>query len=120
MTARGNVVRVISRVVALSLLFALATAWLGWWSVPVLALGYAITDHAWRMRAATAVAAAVVAWSGIIAIDVRAAWSGASRAGAVVGASPAVLLIVTLVFGALLAGTAAVVGTAISDRIRSP
>jgi hypothetical protein len=105
------------------LVTALATAaltWLlGWWGVVLAALvaGAALRRHgaAW-----TVALAAVVAWAALLAVDAvggRFSTLASSLAG-VMGVPVPALLLVTLLFGALLAWSAAVVGTEIGRRAR--
>ena len=94
---------------------AVATlSWLlGWWGVAVAALIAGVLLHR-RPRAAWLVAlAAMVGWTALIVADMiggRFATLAASIAGVMRVPVPA-LLVVTLLFGALLAWSAAVVGT---------
>ena len=91
-----------------------ALTWLlGWWGVVVAAL---IAGALLRRRAGAAwliALAAIVGWSALIVVDVvggRFSTLAASIAGVMRVPVPA-LLVVTLLFGALLAWSAAVVGS---------
>ena len=92
---------------------ALLTWSLGWWGVVVAALVAGVV--LWRRRGAAwlVALAAMVGWSALIAVDMlggRFSTLAASIAG-VMGLPVPVLLVVTLLFGALLAWSAAVLGT---------
>jgi len=99
-----------------------ALTWtVGWWGVVIAALlaGAVL----WRRRGVAwlVALAAIVAWSALIlmnAIGGRFA-TLASSLGGVMRVPPAVLLIVTLLFGALLAWSAGVLGSEIGRAARS-
>ena len=99
-----------------------ALTWtVGWWGVVIAALlaGAVL----WRRRGVAwlVALAAIVAWIALIlmnAIGGRFA-TLASSIGGVMRVPPAVLLIVTLLFGALLAWSAAVLGSEIGRAARS-
>jgi hypothetical protein len=102
------------RVAALALVLAIGTAWLGWWCVPVIAFAYAFMDAGARRRGPIAAGALVVGWGAMLLWDVRGSGlAGAERAAGVVGVPVGALALVTLVFGAVLAGCAAVLGSAL-------
>ena len=102
-----------------------ALTWsLGWWGVVVAALVAGAV--LWQRRGAPwlVALAAVVAWGALIVVDAlggRFAALATSIAG-VLRAPAVALLVVTLLFGALLAWSAAVVGSEIARlaRTRSP
>ena len=109
---------------ASSLAVAVLTWLLGWWGVVVAALiaGAVL----WQRRSAPwlVALAAVVAWAALIVVDTfggRFSVLARSLAG-VMRAPSAALLVVTLLFGALLAWSAAVVGSEIGRlaRAKSP
>ena len=106
------------------LVTAIATAaltWLvGWWGVVLAALvAGAVLSH--RSGVAWLIAfAAIMAWCALIlanAVGGRFATLAASIAG-VMSVPPALLVIVTLLFGALLAWSAAVLGSEIGRAVR--
>ncbi len=112
--------RVALRVVAIALVVALGTAWLGWWSVPVICAAYGFMDRTSRMRGTMAAAGAVIAWGAMLvgaSLEGASVGVAAARFGAVVGAPAFVLVLLALVFAALLAGPAAVIGAAIGDQV---
>lgn len=109
------------RVVFLALVFALGTAWYGWWTVPVIALVYGVMDRARWHRGWLAASGAVVSWSGILTIaQMRGApvWESGGRIASILRLPAPALLVVTLAFAALLAGPAATLGSAISRNRR--
>ena len=99
-----------------------ALTWVvGWWGVVIAALLAGVV--LWRRRGAAwlVALAAIVAWSALIltnAVGGRFA-TLASSIGGVMGVPPALLVIVTLLFGALLAWSAAVLGSEIRRAARS-
>ena len=102
------------RVVALALVFVIATVWLGWWCVPVIAFAYGATDRGVRRRGAIAGASVVIAWGAMLLWDARAfGMAGAARAAGVVGVPLEALAFVTLGFGLVLAWCGAVIGAAV-------
>ena len=108
-----------------SALAVAALTWLlGWWGVVVAALIAGVM--LWQRRGAPwlVALAAVVAWGALIVVDTlggRFSVLARSLAG-VMRAPSAALLVVTLLFGALLAWSAAVVGSEIGRlaRAKSP
>ncbi|HZF68237.1 MAG TPA: hypothetical protein VEZ47_09385 [Gemmatirosa sp.] len=105
-------------VVLLALVMALATALLGWWSVPLTAALVAAAAHArpgaltqaGRSVAGGAGIAGALAWGGLLAVAAVAGTRFGAVAAALAGvlSAPAVLAaIVTLVLPALLAWSAA-------------
>ena len=103
------------RVIALVLLaeaFAVATFGLGWWSVPIVAAAWAAysTD---RNRARIAAFCAMGGWATLLALDFARGPVGtmATQLGGVMSLPPIVLFILTLVFPALLAWSAATLMT---------
>lgn len=101
-------------VLALAAAIVLGTGLFGWWSVPVLALGYG----AWRgeeTAAAFAALAALLSWGSLMAWN----WlSGpvlvlAGSLGSVMRLPGWSLILATLLFPAVLAGAAAALGAAI-------
>lgn len=110
--------RIALRVVFLALMIALGTAWYGWWTVPVVAFVYAMMDRAQWHRGWTAVAGAILSWSGILIFAMSRSflvWTNSERVAVMLQVQPAVLVAITLLFAALLAGPAAVLGAALRD-----
>jgi hypothetical protein len=100
-----------SRVVKFILLaeaFAVATYGLGWWSVPLVAVAWALAS-ADGNKARTAAFCAMGGWATLLLLDVARGAVGTMgmKLGGVMGIPPAVLWIATLLFPALLAWSAA-------------
>jgi hypothetical protein len=98
--------------VATALAVALLTWVVGWWGVVVAALVAGALLHLRRGVAWLVALAAIVAWGSLILVNSmggRFQALSTSVAG-VMRVPPAVLVIVTLLFGALLAWSAAVLG----------
>lgn len=106
------------RVVLVAIASAIVTVWLGWMAVPVVGLVYGLLDRRARARGSIAALGAVIGWLAILAeeaargADVRAL---ASQVGAIMQMPAAGFAIVTLVFGAVLCGTGAVIGAIVGD-----
>lgn len=108
--------RIVLRLVFLVLVFALGTAWYGWWVVPVIAFAYAVMDRAQWHRGWLAAAAAMFSWAGILVFAMSRSfvvWTNSERVAAMLQVQPWMLVAITLLFAALLAGPAAVLGAAI-------
>jgi hypothetical protein len=107
----------------LGIAFAIATlTWLlGWWGVVVAALVAGVLLRRRPGTAWLAALAAIAGWGALIVVDTfggRFAPLAASIAGVMRVPAPA-LLVVTLLFGALLAWSAAVVGSEIGRLARA-
>ncbi len=114
-----SVARIALRLVFLALVFALGTAWYGWWSIPVIAFVYSLMDRAQWHRGWLTAAAAILAWGGILVYGVLhspASWANSQRIAAMLQVQPWFLVALTLLFAAALAGPAAVLGAAIVHR----
>ncbi len=105
-------------VLVLAAAMVLGTGLFGWWSVPVLGLGYG----AWRGEepaAAFAALAALLSWGSLMA------WNGlsgpvlalAGSLGEVMGLPGWSLILATLLFPAVLAGAAANLGAAVRGAL---
>ena len=106
--------------VVTALVVALLTWLVGWWGVVVAALVAGALLHLRRGAAWLVALAAIVAWGALIlfnAVGGRFATLSATVAG-VMRVPPAVLVIVTLLFGALLAWSAAVLGAELGRLAR--
>jgi hypothetical protein len=88
--------------------FAVATFGLGWWTVPLIAAAYALASTN-PNRARIAGLCALGGWATLLLLDAAKGPVGAmaTRLGGVMSLPPAVLWILTLVFPALLAWSAA-------------
>ena len=105
---------------ATALAVALRTWSLGWWGVIVAALVAGAVLSRRRGVVWLVALAAITAWGALILVDSlggRFATLASSIAG-VMRLSPAILVIVTLLFGALLAWSAAVLGSEIGRLAR--
>ena len=96
------------RFVLLAELFAVATYALGWWTVPVIGALWAVVSRD-SNRAVIAGLCAAGVWASLLLLDAAKGPVGtmASRLGGVMGVPAFVLLILTLVFPALVAWSAA-------------
>lgn len=96
------------KAVLLAEAFAVATFALGWWTVPLVAALYSLATSN-PNRARTAALAALGGWATLLLLDAAKGPVGAmaARLGGVMNLPPAVLWILTLVFPALLAWSAA-------------
>lgn len=93
-----------------------ASTWvLGWWAVPALALLAGFLHRADGGRAGRIALGAVVGWCLLLAIDAVSGPIGRATTlvGGAMGIPGAAVLAVTLVFPALIAWSAAVIGSAI-------
>lgn len=115
-------IRLISWIV-LVLVFAAATMLLGWWTVPLVggAWGLLVNRHgAWRVAAG----AAAIAWALLLAASVAGGLGSlASQLGGSLRLPSLIVAVLTLLFPALLAGSAAelaaVIRTALDASRRS-
>jgi len=110
-----------ARVIAVAVICALATSWFGWLSLPVVGFLYAMLDRRVRGRGTIAAVAATLGWLGILGAEAaRGASVGAvaSRVGDVLHLPAFGFLLVTLLFAAILCGSAAVIGSAITPAGR--
>jgi hypothetical protein len=99
--------------IALGIAFAAGTLFVGWWSIPIIALVWGWLVGPARRPATRAAAGAVLAWIGFLAFDAMRGPIG--RLARTLGATmmnlpPAVLVVVTVLFAAVLAWSAAIVG----------
>ena len=104
-----------------TLAIAALTWWFGWWGLVITALIAGVVFSR-RGGAAWLVAlAAVVAWGALVAVNTLGGRfvSLATAIGGVLRVPAAALLVVTLLFGALLAWSAAVVGGEIGRFVQS-
>ena len=103
----------------LTLAFA-AAAVLGWWAIPATAALWGLLRPVVRRPALVAAAAAALAWTGWLvadAISPRGDFSGlATRLAGIFSLPAPVLLAVTVLFAAFLAGSATYVAGVIAQR----
>jgi len=99
--------------------FAVATYAVGWWGVPVLALicGLAVEPKAKPLGFVSLCAAA--GWASLLLLDAARGPVGelARRFGGIMSVPPFILILVTLLFPALLAWSAASIGVAIRRMV---
>jgi hypothetical protein len=112
-------------VVFLAVVIALATLGLGWWAVaPVAALWGLVVGRGSRVSSVggTASLAAVLAWGALLAVDAASGNLGALGRlfGAIAKMPPAVFLVLTLVFPALVAWSAAALTASLWPRRERP
>jgi hypothetical protein len=102
---------------ALTLAFGAASL-LGWWAIPATAALWGVLRPVARRPALVAAAAAALAWSGWLVVDAispRGDFTGlAGRLAGVLTLPAPALIAFTIVFAALLAGTAAYLAVAIA------
>ena len=114
------IMRWLLRLVVLSVAFAVGTALLGWWTVPLLAAIWGVIAHRVPRTGVLAGIAAALAW-GALLLKAAGAPSFAALIDAIAGvmqSPPASLIAVTLVFPALLAWSAARVTAVLTTLIR--
>jgi hypothetical protein len=104
-------VRFIARVILLAISFGIGTWILGWWSVPVLAAVAGGLARDIPRQAIAAGVAAAVAWGALLAWTAitGSVWSFSRVVGGAVGVSGPLLILLTLLFPAVLAWSAAAV-----------
>ncbi len=104
---------------AQSLLCTAATVLLGWWAVPIVAAGWSmLVPRVGNVLAATLAGAA--AWTALLLVGSRSGRIGsvADLLGAIVGTSGVAMLVLTVLYGALLAGSAALLAHALIPQRR--
>ena len=103
--------RFIARVLLLAISFGIGTWILGWWSVPLFAAVAGVLARDARRQAIAAGIAAAVAWGALLAWSAitGSVWSFSRIVGGAVGVSGPLLILVTFLFPALLAWSAAAV-----------
>lgn len=91
--------------------FVVGTVWLGWWSVPLIAAAWGWNASAARRPALTAALAAGSSWAAVLGWDWTTSRGGASALagmlGGVMRVPAAALVVVTVLYPALLAASAA-------------
>ncbi|MGQ0712582.1 MAG: hypothetical protein ACT4PJ_02495 [Gemmatimonadaceae bacterium] len=100
------------RVLLLAASFAIGTWVLGWWAIPLFAaLAGVLARHVPRQALAAALAA-MVAWGALLiwSLASGSGWSYATTVGATVGVAGVALILLTVIFPAVLAWLAALLG----------
>mgnify|MGYP001600540828 FL=1 len=106
----------VARVIIVAIVCAVATSWFGWMTLPVIGFIYALADRRAFARGTIAALGAVLGWLAILGADAARGASihmVASRMGQVMRLPATGFVLITLLFAALLAGTAAVIASAI-------
>lgn len=100
--------RNVVKAVLLAELFAVATYALGWWTVPLIAALWALMSHDENVARYTALCA-VAGWTTLLLLDAAKGpvANMAARLGGVMGIPSVLLYVLTLLFPALLAWSAA-------------
>jgi hypothetical protein len=109
--------RFVARAIVVAVACAVATVWLGWQSVPVIGFIYGVVDRRTPAPGILAALGATLGWVAILAaLAARGANIGgvAERMGAVMQIPAGAFVVGALAFAAVLGGTAAVVGAAMS------
>jgi hypothetical protein len=114
------VIRALVRVLLLGLAFALATRVLGWWGVPLTAALWGVLSP--DTDGGVAALGACLGWAGLLYRDHTFGPIGtlASDLGTLFHLPPLVLFVLTLLFPAVLAWSAAVIGGAGRSTLTSP
>lgn len=101
--------RTILRLALLSAAFAAATFTFGWWGVPVIAAAWAVVARDIPSAARDAALGGLVGWAALLhfASAHGPVWTLAQQLGGVMKVPSAVLVLVTLLFPALVAWSAA-------------
>ena len=109
-------VRTLLRALLLAAAFALATVLLGWWGVPLAAAAWGALARGAPGSALAAAIGGALGWGALLLTDSVSGPVGpfATTLGGVVGLPGALLVVVTLLFPALLAWSAAAVAGAIA------
>jgi hypothetical protein len=109
--------RYVARIAIVALICAFATMWLGWLSLPIVGFIYSIVDRRVRARGTIAALGAALGWLAILGseaargADVRMV---AVKVSEVMQLPAFAFVLMTLGFAAILCGTAAVLGSAIT------
>lgn len=106
----------IVRAILLAEAFAVATYAFGWWTVPLIAAVWALLSR--RGVALFTALCAAGGWATLLVLDAAKGPVGnmATRLGGVMGLPPVLLYVLTLVFPALLAFSAAALSTGLFFR----
>ncbi|MEO7103585.1 MAG: hypothetical protein ABI119_09620 [Gemmatimonadaceae bacterium] len=113
-------VRFAARVMLIAVACAIGTLWLGWLSVVGVGFVYGLVESRVSARGSIAALGAAVAWVGLVGADLARGADirlVAAQIGAVMHVPAVLLVVATLLFGAILTGTAAVLGAAIGAAL---
>lgn len=105
----------------LAAVMAVATWWIGWWSVPIVGAAWGIARRGEGLPAATAGVAASLAWTALLGIQALAGPIGelSRRLGGVMNVPGWTPLVATVVFPAVLAAAAAALAGGAQRRDQS-
>ena len=106
-------------VLVLAAVLAVATLFYGWWTVPVVAFLWGLLTARWLVRSAAAAAlAAALAWGVLLAEDAMTGRLGGlgTLFGTIAKLPPALFFLLSIVFPALLAWSAAALGADLRGR----
>ena len=94
---------------------AVATAWVGWWTVPLVGAAWGFGRHGEGWPVATSAVSASLAWVVLLAFTALRGPVGtlSGQVGGVMGIPGWLLILVFLIFPAALAGAAAAAATAV-------
>ena len=100
-------------IIVLGAAFAAGTLYVGWWSVPAIALAWGWLVGPTRRPATRAAAGVALAWMGFLAHDAMRGPAGrlARTLGALMHLPAVVVVVVTVLFAVILAWSAALVGS---------
>jgi hypothetical protein len=100
-------------IIVLGVAFAAGTFFVGWWSIPVIALAWGWLVGPMRRPATRAALGVALAWMGFLAYDAMRGPAGrlARTLGELFHLSGVVVAIVTVGFAVILAWSAAIVGS---------
>ena len=95
---------------------------IGWWMVPIAAAGLTVARREDAASPLLAALAGIIAWGAILAFVARGAPAGsvAETVGRALRLGPTALVVVTLAYGGLLAGSAAVLARALATPRERP
>lgn len=108
-------------IIMLGAAFAAGVFFVGWWSVPAIALAWGWLMGPTRQPAIRAAAGAALAWMGWLAYDAMRGPAGrlARTLGQLMHLPAVVLVVVTVLFAIILAWSAATVGSEIAPASRA-
>lgn len=108
-------------IIVLGVAFAAGTFFVGWWSIPIIALAWGWLVGPKRRPAVRAAVGAALAWMGFLAYDtVRGPIGRLARTLGELMHLPAVVVVgVTLLFAIILAWSAAIVGAETAPKSRA-
>ncbi len=111
--------RSVLRLGLLALAIALATVFLGWWSVPTIGVLWGVVARRGTHPGFMAAGAATLAWTALLfLVAVQGPmWDLADKVGGILAIPGWLFIFITVAFPAVLAGTAAVVGGEVREVV---